>query len=295
MTTIITLCFYIKNNVYDMMSFIESGRRTMKINQPMIIYTGNDTYEFIYKMRCEYGFKDKTKMIVLTMDQLYFYKYKDIIESNRKIYWPTKDPRCNTDVHIITLSKFEVVKRALYENPFNTTHFMFMDYNLLAKSPWGSLNYTSDNVYKLIDTICKNPRDKITLCVLNYWHFSDYNNLKEFYKTYHYIVVGGFYTTDTENGKKIFDKLIDYAEHVTKAGYGHGEEHLFGHIIDKYENCFNLTMGDYKDAIHNYYNITSNVEYVKYVLKSYKDKNYSQRLLKLLGDNNIKYTIDYNL
>lgn len=293
MTTLITLCYYTPNNIYDKQTSLERGRRTMRINQPMVIYTGPETYEDILAMRKSYGLDNKTKMVVIPYNELHFYKYKDVIETNRDKYWPTRDARCSTDVQIITMSKYEIIKRTLDENPFNTRYFAYIDYNLLVKNPWGSTNYTSDDVYGKIDQICEHPRDKVTMCVLGYWNPKDFDNLREFYSIYRFIVAGLFYTMEINVGKKIIDQLIDYSEYIINQGYGHSEEHPIGHIIDENEYDFNLVIGDYQDAIENYYKITSNHAYVSEILEQYKNNGHIKRLIKLLNDNSINYTINY--
>jgi hypothetical protein len=244
-------------------------------------------------MRKSYGLENKTKIVVIPYKELYFYKYKDLIEANRGKYWPTRDERCSTDVQIITMSKYEVIQKTLIENPFNTEYFGYIDYNLLIKNPWGSTNYTSDDVYEKINQICEHPRDKVTVCVLGYWNPKDFDDLCEFYSTYRFIVAGLFYTMEITTGKKIIGQLNDYARYVTKQGYGHGEEQLIGHIIDENEEDFNLVIGDYQDAIENYYKITSNHAYVNETLDQYRNNGRSKRLIKILTDNSINYKITY--
>ena len=265
----------------------------MRINQPMVIYTDTETSEYILGMRRSYGLENKTKMVIIPYTELYFYKYKDLIETNRDEYQPTRDERCSTDVQIITMSKYEIIQKTLIENPFNTKYFGYIDYNLLVKNPWGSTNYTSDDVYDKINQICENPRDKMTVCVLGYWNPEDFDNLREFYSQYRFIVAGLFYTMEINVGKKIIGQLRDYARYVTKEGYGHGEEHLIGHIIDENEDDFNLIIGDYQDAIDNYYKITSNHAYVHEILDQYKNSGLIKRLVKILTDNSINYNIVY--
>lgn len=267
----------------------------MQIRRPMVIYTDQDTSDYILSMRRLYGLANKTKIVVLPFTELYFYRYKDLINSNRSKYWPTRDDRCSTDVQIITMSKFEIIKRTLDENPFCTRYFAYIDYNLLSKNPWSSTNYTSDSVYDKIDQICKNPRDKMTVCLLNYWNPSDFDDLHEFYSQYRFIVAGLFYTMELNTGRKNIIKILDYAEDVTKKGFGHSEEHYIGHIIDENEDDFNLTMGDYQDVIANYYQITSNKDYVIEILERCKNNGNTKRLLKLLVDSNINYKISYDI
>ena len=80
------------------------------------------------------------------------------------------------------------------------------------------------------------------------------------------------------------EKLIEKVHEISKLGYGHGEESFYAYIIDKYPDLFSLYIGDYQDAIHNYYKLNSNEYYVDWVIGIYKDNNHLKRLIKILND-----------
>jgi hypothetical protein len=254
------------------------GGSLLKLDHPLIIYTGDEeSKEYLRNIR-----NDKIIIKVIPLEHLYFYQYKDQINENRKKFWPTRDERCKTEIHIVLLSKFWFMKQSMQENPFHTDYFSWMDFNLLTKAPHHSTNYTSDSVYEKLNIIFNQPRQKCTLCVIGYWDSTIYDDLRLFYSHYQYICAGLFYTIEAKM-VDIINKIIDYAEYVTKEGYGHGEEHLWGHIIDQNEDCFTLTVGDYQDAIENYFKIQSNHPYVNWVLQQYQQQ--PKRLEKLLKNN----------
>lgn len=283
-TTIVTAYYDLSGNKKE---YLETGRRLMRLEHPLIIYTGDqESSDYILNMRKEYNLLDKTIVYIIPFTDLYFFKYKEQINKNREIYWPTKDERCKTDIHILMLSRFYFMKKSIQENKFNTEYFSWMDFNILTKAPNKSTNYTSDKVYNKLNTIFNCPRPKFTITIIGYWNPDDYNDLKLFYSNYKYICTGLFYTTEREIGFTIMDKVIEYAEYITQQGYGHGDEHILGHIIDQNIDSFTLTLGDYQDAIDNYYNITTNIYYIKQVLDEYESQN-KLRFEKLLKDNNL--------
>lgn len=254
--------------------YLNLGVRTLNIRQPMVIYVGDEeSYDFITNHRISIGLEEITKVILIPFEELYFYKYRDLINENREKYWPSSDIRCKTDIHIVTLSKFDFVNQIVNVNYFNTTHISWIDFNLLTKKPHNSDNYTSEDVYSKINEICLNPKDKFSITLLNMWLPSSYDDLKSFYAKYQWICTGLFYTVDIKTCKKIIPKLINYAEYTTLRGYGHGEESIIGHIIDYNLSDFNLSIGDYQDAIGNYYRITSNHRYCDWVISLYRNKH----------------------
>lgn len=291
--TFVTCCYsFADESDIATLNFILSGSETLKIKHPFVIFTGCEKMaSVIYTIRKSYNLENITKICVIQFENLYLFKYKGIIDFNRKNYWPTKDERCNTKIHIILLSKFNFLLDAINKNYYDTSHIAWIDYNLLSKKPNNSNNYTNSNIFALIDTIAMNPKNKFSITILNYWEKSQYDDLKKFYESYKYICGGGFYTFPIDIGKKIIQQCINYSEYVTNLGFGHGEEHIFGHIIDIYENDFNLSIGDYQDLIHNYYHVTTNYNYCNKILNSYINHTRYNKIKKNLKKYDIIFCV----
>jgi len=244
-TTFITSYYHFENGI-NKKDYFESGKRTLSIQQKMIIYVGdNEIEKMVYDFRKEKGLEQFTKVIIISLEELLFYTYKEKI-------------KCET---IILLSKFMFVLDTLEQNYFNTNYFSWIDFSLLSRKPWNSDQYTNDLVYEKINKIAEFPRHKFTITILSFWDPSIYDNLREFYQRYQYICSGGFTTMDLQTGKKIMNAIIQYAK-ITLESYGHGDENLYGHMIDLYRKDFNLNLGDYQDMIDNYYKLTTNHNYV---------------------------------
>lgn len=170
----------------------------------MVIFIGDEeSKSFVTNHRNSIGLAEITKVILIPLEDLYFYKHRDLINENRENYWPTKDIRAKTDIYIVHLSKIMFVEQVSSINYFDTTHIGWIDFNLLSKSPHGSINYTSDEVYPKIDEICNNPKDRFSIAILNFWEPSQYNDLRSFYSTYKYVCTGLFYTVDIKLAKKL--------------------------------------------------------------------------------------------
>lgn len=258
-TTIITCLYKLRNDIND--QYLQSIKRLLIVKNPMVIYTDEFGIEFLNNTRNNYGYKDITKVILIPFKETYFYKYKDTIINNRKKYWPTADSRCDENVHMLMLGRFNFCINAIENNYFNTNYFSFIDINLLNKKPWGSNNYTSNDVYHKLYYILNNPKKKCSVNIINVFNKDMYKDLHNFYQTYRYTIAGCFLTFDKINGLEMYKKAIQYAKFVTISGYGHGDEHILGKIYIDNPNLFNLNFGDYQDIIDNYYEINSNINY----------------------------------
>lgn len=281
-TTFVT-GFYSCNEDMDVKAYFRKCMRTLSAPVPLIIFCEKAHEEFFLGTRKLFGLDAITHVKTIPLTELFFYQFKDQVDKNRELYWPTRDPRVNSVSHLITLSKFQFMRDAMNLNPFHTSHFGWMDINLLNKLCNNSLNYLQDDIYDKLRDICCNPKPKVCIEVINCWKPEDYSNLREFYSSYRWIVAGCFWTTELEVGQQIVAKLIAKSVEITNLGFGHGEEAMFSYIIDENEDSFHLYIGDYQDTLHNYYRPVSNLHYVNQIIEIYKSRQHFQRLQAILS------------
>ena len=68
-----------------------------------------------------------TKYIQIELEDLWTYQFLQKVKENRQAYWPTRDERTSAESHIICCNKFDFVLETMTINPFNTTHFGWID------------------------------------------------------------------------------------------------------------------------------------------------------------------------
>lgn len=280
-TTFVT-CFYACTPDTDINAYFRTSMRTLAAPVPLVIYC-EQKHEYLFlglRVLCGLGHLTKIKTIPLT--ELFFYGFKDIVDSNRRAFWPTRDARTNSTSHLITLSKFQFMKETMETNPFQTTHFGWIDINLFSKTCNNSLNYIKNDIYDMLQKISYNPKPKFSIQILNFWKPDDYRDLKKFYSSYKWIAAGCFWTTDLETGKDIIEKLIRKSIEITNLGFGHSEEGMFAFVIDENVDSFNLSIGDYQDVIHNYYKPTTNTGYINRIIDKYKAGGRQERIEKIV-------------
>jgi len=263
-TTFVSACFNCNKNKYFIKTYLKRSLRTLIIDVPLIIYCEKEYAHIFRDIRKLFNLEHITKIITIELEELFFYKYKSYLLRDEDL-----ETNYNKNAHIVMLNKFKFLLDTIEENPFSTTHFGWIDINLLEKTFNDSVNYLDKDIYDKISYICKNPRDKFTIEVINQWTPDMYQDLNIFYSRYQWIVAGCFFTMDAVNGKFILQKLIDKAIEITLKGYGSGEESLFSFIIDENTNKFSLYAGDYQDTIHNYYKIEKNHNYVNNILNKW--------------------------
>jgi len=91
----------------------------------LVIYGSKTTIPAIRARRHKY---DKiTKYIEMELEDLWTYQFLEKVKQNRAAYWPTRDERTCAESHIICCNKFDFLLETMTINPFNTTHFGWID------------------------------------------------------------------------------------------------------------------------------------------------------------------------
>lgn len=252
-TTLVTCLFDChQGSNFDAKSYYyKKSLRTLAVEQPMIIFCEKKNEKFFQKIREGLDLEKMTHIITCELSDFYFYKLRDQID--KRFRHSDGDKTKNPDIYVIWFSKYEMVMKSIELNPFKSTHFAWIDINLLNKTLNYSLNYIDDSVYKNLNEICKNPKDKFSLQVLNFWHPKDYEDLKKFFSIYRWIACAGFFTTDIPSIEFLYPKFIEKAEELIKQGFCQSDEAIFAFLIDQYPEMFTVSLGDYEDLINNYF------------------------------------------
>jgi hypothetical protein len=164
--TLVSACFCVyKNNQhsFNIAEILQKSDTLLKIPCYLVLYGDKETISFLREKRQEYGFNDITEYIELELNELWTYQYKEKVEQNRKIYWPTVDPRAQTDSHLINCNKFDFVLNVIDKNPFKTSKFGWIDCFLHENGSKICEKYSP----KLLIDVLNNITDKYHIQVLN--------------------------------------------------------------------------------------------------------------------------------
>jgi hypothetical protein len=266
-------CYFPTGNQNDEASvqrWLVSGERLLRLPLPLIVFVSRDVAEAVRATRHAAGLEALTRIVPMALEDVRMARWSETIDRNREAYWPTRDRRASRDVHVVNTSKFEFVRLAAHMNPFQTSHFAFLDFNMLAKRPHGSDAYTNDAVYGKLEAIFRAPRPGWAVLVLQHWHPAAYDDLREFFARYRFQVCGLFWTVEGRVAERLLTAATEHAEAFIRAGYGHGEEHALARTVDAMPDDFSLSAGDYQDAVENYYAPTANDGYVSWVLQAFE-------------------------
>jgi hypothetical protein len=297
--TLVSACFCVyKNNQHalNMEDILSKSDTLLQIPCYLVLYGDRETISNLREKRLEYGFDDITQYIELELDEIWTYQYKEKVEKNREIYWPTADPRAQIDSHLITCNKFDFVLNVMDRNPFKTSKFGWIDCFLHENGSKICEDYSPE----LLVDVLNNITNKYHIQVLNVTDkkFILKQNKKEYYMNYRWVICGSFFTCGKEIGYKILNNLKEIFVETVEQGYGHGEEMLNLELLDKYYDYIERSYGDYGQLINNFHGPTRNLHYIYwFILKNYMKYNYyteAYDCAKILLDQIENKKIEYN-
>lgn len=294
--TLVTACFDITKYNSKSRNFEESINNMKALLETpcyLVIYTDESMVESIKLYRNKFGLQDLTIYIIKNVEELDSFKYVENVRKNRKIYHPTNDARTCSESHLVCCSKFELVLNTINSNPFKTSKFGWIDANIGINFSKICTNYKNNMLLNVLENTSQN---KFHLQILNVndKKYIDEIHLREYYSSYKWVVCGCLFICGKEIGIKILTELNNVFIKHTMLGYGHGEEMFYLEILDKYYNDIERSYGDYQHILNNFIDITTGIEYIKNIARSYMNRGYHKECIDCC-DKIIKQYENYNI
>jgi len=262
-TTVTTANFYFNDQTRSITDCIKNMKTLLQIPCNLVIYCNNPLYQGIKEIRDEANLSEKTVYNVMDFSSIWSYQFRDKINENRKIYWPTRDPRAGVESHIITNNKFDFVLSTINTNPFKTTKFAWLDANIGVNGSKIAKNFTNEKFINLLDQV--GPKFHIQILGVVDKKYVQEQFLKEYYSRYQWIVCGCLFTLEN-NGKNktILNRMKEIFVETVNHGYGHAEEMHYLKLLDEFYDDIDKGYGDYSDILENFIVPRGNLNYVLY-------------------------------
>ena len=239
---------------------------------PLVIFTDLDdnTIELINNERA--NFKEKTYICKKPFEETYFFKHKDILpELQKKFTILNGNTQHETPFYIIlNNNKFDFIESAIDLNPFNSNHFIWMDYGI---------NHVAQNTEIIHEWINKIP-DKIKqLCINPY--VEDVPQ-KEHFKFIYHNMAGGLFSGSKENLLKYSSLFKKKTEEIYKDNWYQIDEAVMTMVNRENPDLFDLFYGDYQGIISNYLSPIHNMELIKKGVQKLLNHNKTKQPFEIL-------------
>jgi hypothetical protein len=257
--------------------YYERSKGILTRNINLIVFCEEETNEHILKYRS--NFLDKTTIINIPLFELPFYnKYYDEFVRVKKIYKLNLNEVKDTVLaSVIWFSKITFIEKSIKINPYNSTHFVWIDFGI---------THVAKN-YEIIDTWNDLIYDKIRIMVCDY--MSIYDDPKTFFKTSRTnLVFAGLWSGDIKHLQKFTELVEDKMKLMFSEDWYHLEEQIFALILRDNEDIHDIYYGPCEHIICNYVRPLHNNDimwnnFIKF--KNEKNKNMLLHITKYILSN----------
>lgn len=250
--TIVTAFFNINRGQWNTYarpvdSYLYNGIRMLSLDDNMVIYIEPQYVDFVWAHREKY--RNKTKVIPMKIEELACYKYKDQIQSIMEDPFFKQglvDPVCPEVTKplydVIMWSKVPLVMKTIENNPFNSTHFVWLDFGI--------------HIHMLKDEMLNKPlltkvSDKMKFLCRSQPCCQDLDIVR-FYKSHTNRFAGTMFTGSGANFR-MFDKYLEEEiQDCLNKKVVDCDQSLFSVTYLKHPEIFELYNGDWGDILTNY-------------------------------------------
>jgi hypothetical protein len=251
--TIVTMIYDIRKmenetngNNRNIYGYIELAKQFMlQLAYPIIFFIGEDddeTFNTIYNIRKELGLLHFTHIFKLDFKLTYFYKYLSRLEElQKKFIIHNGKITHETPLYVIlNNNKFCFIEKSIELNPFNSSHFVWMDFGI---------NHVAKNTELIHDWIFKVP-DKIKQLCIN--PYIENINPKKYFELIYHNCAGGLFSGSKENLIKYIELFKQKTEQIYNEDWYQIDEAVMTMVQRENYHLFDFFYGDYEGIVSNY-------------------------------------------
>ena len=223
--------------------YLQHSASTLMLDQNLVVFCEPHTIDAI-RARRPTSLASKTHYVVMNFEDFPMHKYATTLTESRKNR-PSVDDRNTVSYYLLCMARYAMLKRAINENPFGSTHFMWLN---ICIERMGIRNVRE------LTQVFHVQRDKFSTCYIDYQPRENYlENVMRWGKC---SMCSGFFTGNAQYMKDFCDRIEETFAACALQGYGHADEQLFSLVYFDAPDIFEVYYGDYTEMVTNY-------EYVK--------------------------------
>jgi hypothetical protein len=251
--TIVTMIYDIRkienrevDNNRNISGYIELAKNfILKLPYPLVIFIDNnekEIYDAIYSVRESNYLLHLTYIYQVDFKETYFYKdLSKIEELQKKFCISNGDLNHETPLYVVlNNNKFCFMERTIELNPFNSSHFIWMDFGI---------NHVAKDTDCIHDWITKVP-DKIKQLCIN--PYIENIEPKTYFQNIYHNCAGGLFSGSKENMLKYIEFFKQKTEQIYSEDWYQIDEAVMTMVQRENYELFDFFYGDYEGIISNY-------------------------------------------
>jgi len=234
--------------------YLENAKKCiLTLPYPLIIFTDLDEIiNQVTEERKNNNLQNITYIYKKPFKETYFYKDFSRLKELQDIFHIINgDLQHETPMYIIlNNNKFDFIESAIELNPFQSRHFIWMDFGI---------NHVAENVEIIHDWINKVPDKVKQLCINPY---CENENPKEYFKLIYHNMAGGLFSGSIENLLKYSNLFKEKTKQIYNDNWYQIDEAVMTIVQRENPELFDLFYGDYQGIITNYLSPIKNIDLI---------------------------------
>jgi hypothetical protein len=231
----------------------EHGTSTLSLEQNLVIYCEPENERRIWSLRPKH-LHPRTRVVVQSFDDFPLARHRDQIVANRGGGACPSDSRNTASYYLFCVARCAMVKRAIEENVFGSTHFAWINVCIERMG--------HQNLARLNEALGQ-QRDKFSTCYIDYVDERTTRSLSDNFGPRcvgRCTMCSGFFTGDAAHMRAVCDRVEEQFVRCLERGYGHADEQLINLVYFDAPHLFDWYLGDYQEMITNYARVYSRPE-----------------------------------
>jgi len=223
----------------------ENSAAVLSLEQNLVVFCEPKNEAKIWELRPRH-LHERTRVVVQQFDDFPLSRYSDRIIANRGGGPCPSDPRNTASYYLFCAARFAMLRRAIEENSFGSTHFAWI--NICIER----MGY--QNLAHLQEALTQ-QRSKFSTCYIDYVDEKTTRSLADNFGPRcrgRCTMCSGFFTGDAEHMRTVCDLVEKQFVKCLEAGYGHADEQLINLVYFEAPELFDWYLGDYQEMITNY-------------------------------------------
>ena len=225
----------------------QHGSFVLSLDKNLIVYCDPELEEKIWSIRPAWLYS-KTRVIPISFEDLPLTRHRSrIIENRDGTSGCPSDPRNTASYYLFCMARYSMVKNAIDDNPFESTHFAWINI-CIERMGFNNLIH--------LDEALGVQRNRFSTCWIDYVPKNVVEDLPQYFCgkecSGRCSMCSGFFTGRADYMRAVCDRLEEEFMRCLAAGYGHADEQLYPLVYFKNPELFDWYCGDYTEMITNY-------------------------------------------
>lgn len=229
--------------------YLANARATMAVEQNLMVFCEPESVEALRAMRPAWLLENHTEFVPMSFEDFPMTRYREKIQQNRREKPYNFDDRNTASYYLLCMARYAMIKRAILENPFESTHFAWLNI-CIERMGWRNV--------AALEKVWPAQRDKFSTCWIDYQPEPLVRNLPEYFRWGRCSMCSGFFTGRADYFREFCNEIEGKFLEALEEGYGHADEQLFSMVYfhgrggEGAADLFDVYYGDYREMVTNY-------------------------------------------